>query len=231
MVFANTSCSQSQKEHEFVDLGLPSGTKWATCNVGATNPEDFGDLFAWGETKVKKEYTRETYAFGTKNQQKYNTTDKNLVLQSCDDAATINWGEDWQTPTLEQFEELLENCKLEWTEKNNIGRQLITGPNGNSIFLPAAGNTSDLSFSYSKPEGFYWSASADPDQPIYVKFLTISSDYNDLIVGDTRNVGMSVRPVRKQDFNTLKTNGYQFIDGRFLFHAKLSLLHSPAAPL
>lgn len=135
-------------DHEYVDLGLPSGTLWATCNVGANNPEEYGDYFAWGETSPKAVYNWSTYKWcnGSKfSLTKYNTTsdlgivDNKTMLDPEDDAAYVNWGPSWCTPTTEQQKELYEKCS--WVKKTVNGVQgfRVTGPNGNSLFLPAAG--------------------------------------------------------------------------------------------
>ena len=109
-------------EHEWVDLGLPSGTLWATCNVGADNPEDYGDYFAWGETEPKVIYNWSTYKWcnGSVNTMTkyctdsgYGTVDNKTELDPADDAATVNWGTSWRMPTLEQLDELLTKCT--WT--------------------------------------------------------------------------------------------------------------------
>jgi hypothetical protein len=114
--------------HEYVDLGLPSGILWATCNVGASKPEEFGDYFAWGETITKSNYTSTNY--------NYSSAPTTLPLDR--DAANVNWGDDWRIPTEEEFTELKNNT---WRliQKNGISGFEITGSNGNSIFLPAAG--------------------------------------------------------------------------------------------
>ena len=141
--------------HDYIDLGLPSGTLWATCNVGADNPEDYGDYFAWGETQSKASYTESNYVYshGGYNQlTKYCSqtdfgfngfTDNLTTLESSDDAATVNWGEGWITPTNKQWVELLTKCSHSWTTINGVKGCLFTGRNGNTIFLPAASSRSD----------------------------------------------------------------------------------------
>ncbi len=157
--------------HDFVDLGLPSGTKWATCNVGATDPEDYGDYFAWGETTIKETYSWSTYKYCngsattlTKycNNSSYGNegfTDTLTTLEAGDDAATANWGVGWRMPTREEMNELYSNCTYEWTTQNGVSGEKFTGPNGNSIFLPAAGyrNGTEFVSANSIGNGFYWS--------------------------------------------------------------------------
>ena len=115
--------------HEYVDLGL--SVRWATCNVGANNPEDYGDYYAWGETKTKKEYTEENCE-----------TYKNIgdIKGTSRDVAHVRWGSPWRMPTEEESQELIDNCDWEWTTLNGVeGSKVTSRKNGNSIFLPAAG--------------------------------------------------------------------------------------------
>ncbi len=112
--------------HEYVDLGLPSGVKWATCNVGANSPYDFGDYFSWGETRTKREYSTHTHK---------NINVKNIAGMSRYDVATAKWGVPWRMPTKNELDELARKCSWEWTANGAV----VTGPNGNSIFLPIAG--------------------------------------------------------------------------------------------
>ena len=116
--------------HEYVDLGLPSGIKWATCNVGAKSPEESGHRFAWGETSSKNEYTKE-------NSLLYNKIIKDDISGNAEyDAATSNWGDKWRMPTKDELKELKEFCLYQWTFKNGSIGMSFTGPNGNSIFFP-----------------------------------------------------------------------------------------------
>jgi hypothetical protein len=156
-------------EPEYVDLGL--SVKWATFNVGASKPEDYGDYFAWGETEPKETYSWATYKWcdGTENSlTKYCTnsqygangfTDNKTILEPEDDAARVHWGEDWRMPSDEEITELREKCTWTWTTRNAIEGYNIEGPNGNSIFLPAAGfYFVDGYRSYGN--GDYWSTKA-----------------------------------------------------------------------
>ena len=122
-----------------VDLGLPSGVKWASFNVGSTAPEDYGSYFSWGETEPKENYSPDTYKLGPEPFTKYNDTDKKVYLDSEDDAATAMYGDGWRTPAAAEVRELMDKCTWSWTTINGIKGQKVTGPNGNSIFLPAAG--------------------------------------------------------------------------------------------
>ena len=124
--------SGSINGHEYVDLGLPSGTKWATCNVGANNPEEYGNYYAWGEIMAKSEYTEENCV----------TCGENMDDISGDtnyDVARAMWGESWRMPTRNEMKELKNECTWEYTTLNGINGMKVTGSNGNNIFLPAAG--------------------------------------------------------------------------------------------
>ncbi len=151
MGLSMTSCNNDEPEvnkgftaqgHEYVDLGLPSGVCWATCNIGASSPYEFGSYFAWGETTAKNDFSWDNYKYcdGTNNCTKYSTSDGKTILEPGDDAAIANWGTKWRMPTKEEFAELGECCTWEWkNDFNDVNGYLVTGPNGNSIFLPAAG--------------------------------------------------------------------------------------------
>ena len=126
---------------EYVDLGL--SVKWATYNLGATKPEEYGNYFAWGETSPKEIYSWETYKWcdGTSNNiTKYNSIDNLTILQVEDDAAYVDWGENWRIPSRNELAELHTLCTWEWTTKNGVNGHVVTGPNGNSIFIPAGGS-------------------------------------------------------------------------------------------
>jgi len=201
------------EEHDWVDLGLPSGTLWATCNVGANVPEGSGDYFAWGETKPKSNYTWSTYAHcnGTGNKlTKYCTsgscgdngfTDDLVELLPEDDAATANWGEKWQTPDSAQLAELFdsENTRKMWMHRNGRFGWLVTSiHNGQSIFMPACGSKYYGDFYEVNSEGCYWSRSLAADYwPLISVYLNFSSE-NFGTNRSYRNAGYSVRPVRKK---------------------------------
>ncbi|MBO4475673.1 MAG: hypothetical protein J5737_03005, partial [Bacteroidales bacterium] len=188
--------------HEYVDLGL--SVKWATCNVGATKPEEYGDYFAWGETVPKSDYNWSTYkwANGDPNKlTKYCTysphwdssepIDNKTVLDPEDDAATVNWGGSWRMPTFDEWIELQFNCTWTWTTQNGVKGRLVTGSNGNSIFLPAAGiwlGNNHTMESY----GYYWSANTTGGY--YGGFVKFNSA--EINTSNTnRSQGQSVRPV------------------------------------
>ncbi len=203
--------AQTHNGHEYVDLGLPSGTLWATCNIGATTPEGYGDYFAWGETKPKTTYTGINYSHCIEytdsltkycTDDTYGTVDNKTTLEAEDDAATANWGGNWRMPTMEEVKELIDTCVWNRTTMNGIYGYEITGLNGNIIFLPAAGY-----YENSKGDGnemvgefcTYWTSSLYTDGPgpksrdAYLIYCTESGYYD--INCQLRYYGLSVRPV------------------------------------
>ena len=193
--------------HAYVDLGLPSGTLWATCNVGASSPEEYGDYFAWGETEPKNDYSWSTYKYckGSKTTMTkycidsyYGTVDNKTELEPSDDAATANWGSDWQMPSDEQVEELSSFTTSTWTTMNGkYGRKITSMSNGNSIFLPAAGVRYDASLSSAGSYGYYWSRSFSTSSSNYAYYLHFYSS-GICTYSNYRYYGRSVRPVRVQ---------------------------------
>ena len=197
--------------HAWVDLGLPSGTLWATMNVGASKAEEYGDYFAWGETKSKSDYSWETYKWckgSYNNMSKYcnvnssGTVDKKIVLDYKDDTAYINWGEDWCLPTREQFEELF-NSKYtftNWINQNNIqGRKITSRINGNSLFLPAGGFRYNISKYDVNIYGCYWVRMLNSNFPHLAFYTYFDSKNIRLKEYDKRCVGQSVRPITKKN--------------------------------
>ena len=159
------SFTTEEERHEAVDLGL--SVKWATCNVGASSPEEYGGYYAWGETEEKSDYDWDTYKWCkgsydsmTKycTDSNYGTVDGKTVLEPSDDVAHVKWGGSWRMPTLDEIKELCNNCTWQWTTYNGVNGQLVTGPNGNSIFLPAAGYRDGTDLDSRGSYGLYWSA-------------------------------------------------------------------------
>jgi len=193
--------------HAYVDLGLPSGLLWATMNVGAAKPEDYGDYFAWGETTTKSTYSWSTYKWCkgsyydtlTKynTSSSYGTVDNKTVLDLSDDAARANWGGSWRMPTHAEWTELRGNCTWTWTTQNGVnGRKVTSKSNGNSIFLPAAGyHRNDTSLLNAGTDGRYWSSSLLESYPDYAWSLRFGSGGVDSDYGSGRFVGLGVRPV------------------------------------
>ena len=198
---------------EYVDLGL--SVKWATFNVGASKPEEYGDYFAWGEREPKEDYSWSTYIWcngSSKTQKKYCQSDNSnywglsgspdgkIVLDPEDDVAHVNWGGDWRMPTDEEWTELRENCTWEWTDDYNgtrIAGQIVSSSNGNSIFLPAAGWWDGTKVKYVGSGGYYWSSSLDTVYPrnvcsVYICSSLVRREYFH------RCYGFSVRPVCEQ---------------------------------
>ena len=187
-------------EHEYVDLGLPSGTLWAKMNVGATKPEDYGYIFAWGEINTKSIFDLDTYKwFKSVGYYDYGYTkyctmssygyhgfvDNKTELDTEDDAAFCNWSPSWRIPTKEQLLELYNECSWQWTQRNGVNGQLVTGPNGNSMFLPAQGSS-----------GNYCSRSLVSYYPPYAYYLYINSDFHTINYCGNREDGYAVRAVR-----------------------------------
>ena len=141
-------------KHEYVDLGLPSGTFWATCNVGADSPEDVGGFYAWGEIQEKATYELESYVHYKMQYER--CANLGNISKTAFDVAHEKWGGDWRMPTLDEIKELVEVCTWEWTERNNVGGMLVTGPNGESIFLPGTGYRWG-GMKYAQEDfGYYW---------------------------------------------------------------------------
>ena len=214
--YGTTKSFYHTAKHEYVDLGLPSGTLWATCNVGAFSPEDYGDYFAWGETtgydEGKTTFSWSTYKYcnGSYDTQtrycmssSYGTVDNKTELDLEDDAAYVNWGKDWRMPSYDQQAELCNTsyCTCTWTTQNGVkGYKVTSVSNGNSIFLPAAGYRYDTSLDIAGSRGDYWSRSLYSDYSGYAYYLYFNSSYVDW--GDyNRCYGRSVRPVRVSSQN------------------------------
>ena len=193
--------------HGYVDLGLPSGKKWATCNVGASSPEDYGDYFAWGETSPKAEYDADTYLHWNDINGNglvdidmgENTINFDISANAQYDAATANWGGSWRMPTKDEMQELVDHCEWERTQVNGVYGSKVVGPNGSCIFLPFAGDRYGSSLYDAGNFGHYWSST-----PEYVSYD--AADYGgvyDLSFGNGyehvddhgRALGQTVRPI------------------------------------
>ena len=199
------SASGELNGHEWIDLGLPSGLKWATCNVGATNPEEYGGYYAWGETEEKSNYDWKTYKWcnGSSTTMTkyctdsgYGTVDNKRVLDPADDVAHVKWGGSWRMPTVDEIDELCRECNWQRTSLNGIYGYRVTGPNGNSIFLPAAGSRYDTELYNRGARGYYWSSSLTDYYCCGACYLSFYDDNYYRYYG-YRYHGRSVRPVSK----------------------------------
>ncbi len=204
-VLTNSPVDGYEQGYGYIDLRLPSGTLWASYNVGAIKPEDYGDHFAWGETTTKEIYDWSTYTYGNSTSQltkyciissygKDGFTDNKTVLEATDDAATANWGGTWRMPTKAEQDELRTECTWAWTTLNGVNGYRVMGPNGKSIFLPAAGYRLDTSLYDAGSYGYYWSSSLFSDN--------LSNAYGLYFSGGNRGTssyyryyGLSVRSV------------------------------------
>ena len=175
----------SHNGYEWVDLGL--SVKWATCNVGANSPSDYGDYYAWGDTSTKSSYTE-------KNSKTYGKSMGNIGGNSSYDVARYRWGGSWRLPTKAEFQELIDKCTWTWTTQGGHNGYKVTGKNGKSIFLPAAGWRSGSSPYDVGERGGYWSSTPDEGgiDGAYGLFFSSSIHYT---TWDGRRFGYSVRPV------------------------------------
>lgn len=202
----------------YVDLGLQSGLKWAKCNLGASKPSEIGDLYAWGETEPKEEYTWQNYKWNAnpnldtwKEIKKYTFDDGRsicrwydgegnfigdsiTIIQAEDDAATQKLGEPWRMPTSDDFKELIDKCTWTWTMQDGVNGYEVRGANGNSIFLPADSSSDN---GYTR----YWSSSLGKTSDV-ASSLSISQDEYKMLNDQPRRYGYLIRPVR----NDVPTN-------------------------
>ena len=198
----------SQDELEYVDLGLSSGTQWATCNLGANAPEQYGDYYAWGESAPKEVFSWENYKWcngAPTTQTKYCTdgvygfegfTDDKVELESADDAASAH-SHGGHMPSYDQIVELYENCTLQWSQRNGVDGLLVIGPNGNTLFFPAAGYRSgDKEYSVGSG-GYYWSNTLYSRLPYRACRMYFNSSNWYYTGGSERYFGFTVRAVRE----------------------------------
>ena len=203
---------------EFVDLGLPSGLKWAKCNLGASKPSDYGDYYAWGETEPKADYTWATYKWMQTGQSdwkhitKYTVADgqtdaiwydaggnfigdNKTTLEAADDVATAKLGSPWRMPTADEIKELIDNCTWTWTTQDGKNGYEVKGTNGNSIFLPAAGGREGSELNSAGSWGNYWSSSLNAAYSSSARGLYFESGVH-IWSYAFRYFGFAVRPVR-----------------------------------
>ncbi len=204
----HTSCPDSNHPH-MIDLGLPSGTKWACCNVGATKPEQYGGYYAWGEVSEKSVYNHVTYQYATgvdnDGDGSYDDYHGNFtygvwqnlgsdIAGTLYDVAHVQWGGSWVMPSHDQINELLDHCSSEWTSENGVYGRRFIGSNGGSIFLPAVGFRWYGDLYNVGAGGYYWSSTQNSDYSFYAFDLGFYSGYADWYYNG-RDVGQSVRPV------------------------------------
>jgi len=194
--------------YEYVDLGFPSGILWATCNIGANSPEEFGDYFAWGETTPKEIYDWKSYKYGRLFQDRYELNkyctdagyglngfvDGLTHLELADDVAATIWGTGWRIPTIDDWEELYLNTAYTITNRNGVEGCLFTASNGNSLFLPAAGYWWDDALNQGGI-GIYWSSTINTEFPYRAWGFHFNPDSGHLCGSSDRNRGQTVRPV------------------------------------
>ena len=195
------------ENEEWVDLGLPSGLLWASCNVGATVPEEYGDYYAWGETETKSDFDWNTYMhcngdydqltkYCNSSSYGYNGfTDNLTTLDAMDDAAAQKLGSGARIPTRAEWQELINNTTAEWTQMNGVNGRKFTASNGKSLFLPAAGYRGGSELDDAGSDGDYWSSSLIADGPYLAWYFYFNSD-DQSMDGNGRYYGFSVRPVR-----------------------------------
>ena len=202
-VIKGNSDNQSKNNDQYVDLGLPSGTIWATRNVGANNPWDYGNYYAWGETNSKAKFDWSTYKYAKGDQENltkytYIYTDKLATLEETDDIACQEWGSEWCMPTYRQFQELCDYCSYEWKSNYNgkgmAGMVFQSNKNGNTIFLPAAGRIGTAAVPGSS--GYYWSSSIQLNSPSSAHHLQFDANGVSSENCSNRCRGLVVHPVR-----------------------------------
>lgn len=191
--------------HGYIDLGLPSGLKWATCNVGSSSFEEYGDYFAWGEIKPKTLYNNDTYMYWTdvdgNGYWDYGESiiNSDITGNTKYDAATANWGGSWRMPTSYEIQELIDHCEFGFTQVNDVWGMMVVGPNGSCIFLPAAGIRDGDSFVGDSVIGEYWSSTME-EADCFVDCerahsLFFNNGYAEVQSNTGRVSGLIVRPV------------------------------------
>lgn len=196
----SVSESGSVNGHTYVDLGLPSGLKWATCNVGASKPEEYGDYFAWGEVNPapSNNYSEDNcsvYDVRTSELKERGVIDTNNELTDKYDAATSNWGKGWRMPTKDEFNELLNSCVWELTNLEGVdGYKVSSKVNSNWIFLPAAGYRGGTSSGNVGSRGLYWSSTVNESSSYHAYYLRFNSSSR-FTNNNDRFYGRTVRPV------------------------------------
>jgi hypothetical protein len=199
------ACPDDHHPH-LIDLGLPSGTKWACCNVdldaSKQSPTNFGGYYAWGDTEEKDVYDWDTYLYWNDSNHDGLVGSREVTIWGNDiagtehDAAQARWGHPWVMPSIDQIRELLNNCTHKWTKMNDVNGELFTGPSGGNIFLPAAGYQVGRLYARGT-DGYYWSSTQSPSSRLHADVLRFNSVRIEWGDNAGRDIGYSVRPVSK----------------------------------
>lgn len=209
-----TEVEDEPETHEYVDLGLPSGLLWATCNIGASSPEDYGDYYAWGETSTNNGcYTEDncsTFLVLYSELQTQGYIDGEGNLTSLYDAATVNWGSEWRMPTSNEFNELRDCCTWTWTMQKGVNGYKVTGPNGKNIFMPAAGWHDETSLSDAGYYGYYWSSVPNYMMSVCAWYFVLGEEGKGMLDTGGRCYGYSVRPVSEPE--APNANGREYVN-------------------
>ena len=203
----------SENGYEYVDLGLPSGTKWATCNVGAKESYEYGSYYAWGEVSSKPKYSWDNYLMGAKNAIIKYCSDENMgsnnfvdyvqILSPSDDAAQQAWGGNWRMPMIQEMDELQDNCTWTWTTLNGVNGYLVKGSNGASIFLPAAGSYDGADMYESGFAAYYWTSTLLSSNSNMAYALYFSQDEGNDYSFYMRYYGHSIRPIYTTNYSII----------------------------
>ena len=178
---------------QWINLGLPSGIKWAAWNVGARCPEEYGEYYAWGETSKKSIYNLNTYKYWDSIWDKFIHIG-NCISGTSYDVATVKWGNGARMPTTDEIQELLYNCEICYYEYNGVRGNLVFGPNKNSIFIPFSDLADGNEIGRDKTSAFLWSGTLEQYDDAYG--LTMVRDVGALGGGIPREIGLTVRPVK-----------------------------------
>lgn len=180
-----------------VDLGLPSGTIWAGWNVGASAPQEYGNHYAWGEVETKSSYTEENHLYYNTVTDKYDYISSGVISGNVlYDAAKAHeeWGAEWQIPTKDQMQELVDNCNWRYYVYNGVKGYVVTGSNGNAIFLPFAGSRTSINHNYKEKRGYYWTGSLHHD--FYANAGRFMENEKLVYESNYRSYGFTIRPVK-----------------------------------
>lgn len=206
IVLCSCGGDEQSASQKYVDLGLPSGTKWATCNIGANSPKECGDYYAWGVTTKKNYFGWGNYKWSkgdicdlefTKycTDKRHGTRDFKSTLDPEDDVARVQLGENWRMPTPDEIRELFRECNWQLTDWDGVMGYNVKGPNGNSIFLPFAGLSEDGGIVRRNDAGYYWSNSLYKRDAEKANNLFMTTTYINEDGDEWRCYGLSVRPV------------------------------------